>query len=158
MPSSTSGRRTGRDLREDNREIAPDVVHNSRHVPVDRLVHPREFRELITFVRVHVHHLLPPGEGPPVHRSKVLKRWIAGHPRVVLKTLPRYSPDINPLEQWWNYERAKLFNNRYFPTNRRLGGEECVQPNSNRGRSQIAVSVSRNAITLTMPSVAISYS
>ena len=52
----------------------------------------------------------------------MLKRWIAGHPRVVLKTLPRYSPDINPQEQWWNYERSKLLNNRYFPTNRRLGG------------------------------------
>ena len=52
----------------------------------------------------------------------VLKKWIAGHPRVVLKPLPRYSPDINPQEQWWNYERAKLLNNRYFSTNRRLGG------------------------------------
>ena len=61
-------------------------------------------------------------DNPPVHRSKVLKKWIADHPRVVLKPLPRYSPDINPQEQWWNYERAKLLNNRYFPTNRRLGG------------------------------------
>ena len=61
-------------------------------------------------------------DNPPVHRSKVPKKWIAGHPRVVLKPLPRYSPDINPQEQWWNCERAKLLNNRYFPTNRRLGG------------------------------------
>ncbi|MDG6933746.1 MAG: IS630 family transposase [Nitrososphaerota archaeon] len=61
-------------------------------------------------------------DNPPVHRSKVLKKWIAGHPRVVLKPLPRYSPDINPQEQWWNYERAKLLNNRYFGSNRKLDG------------------------------------
>ena len=59
---------------------------------------------------------------PPVHRSKVLKKWLATHPRVVLKPLPRYSPDVNPQEQWWNYERSKLLNNRYFGSNRRLGG------------------------------------
>ena len=61
-------------------------------------------------------------DNPPVHRSKVLKKWLAAHPRVVLKPLPRYSPDINPQEQWWNYERAKLLNNTYFVSNRRLGG------------------------------------
>ena len=85
-------------------------------------------------------------DNPPVHKSKVLKKWIAGHPRVVLKPLPRYSPDINPQEQWWNYERAKLLNNRYFPTNRRLGGEKCLQPDSNIQTAQIAALLSRNAI------------
>jgi hypothetical protein len=57
----------------------------------------------------------------PVHRSKVLKKWLAAHQRVVL-TLPRYPPDINHQEQWWNYERAKLLNNTYFASNRRHGG------------------------------------
>jgi hypothetical protein len=58
----------------------------------------------------------------PPHRSKVLKEWSAGHPRVVLRPLPRYSPYINQQEQWWNYERAKLFNNRYIGLNRKLVG------------------------------------
>ena len=61
-------------------------------------------------------------DNPPVHRSKVLKKWLADHPMVVLKYLPRYSQDINPQEEWWNYERAKLLNNTYFVSNRRLGG------------------------------------
>ncbi len=53
---------------------------------------------------------------------RFIEKLLEIHPRVVLKPLSRYSPDINPQEQWWNYERAKLLNNRYFPTNRRLGG------------------------------------
>ena len=61
-------------------------------------------------------------DNPPVHRSKVLKKWLVGHSRVVLKPLLRYSPDINPQEQWWNYERAKLLNNHYFGLNRKLVG------------------------------------
>jgi transposase len=59
-------------------------------------------------------------DNPPVHISNMLKKWLATHQRVVL-TLPRYSPDINPQEQWWNYESAKLFNNTYA-SNRRPGG------------------------------------
>ena len=61
-------------------------------------------------------------DNPPVHRSKMLKKWPENHPKVVLKYLSRCSPDINPREEWWNHERAKLLNNRYFPTNRKLGG------------------------------------
>ena len=61
-------------------------------------------------------------DNPPVHRSKVLKKWLSDHPMVVLKYLPRYSPNINPQEDWWNYERAKLLNNHYFESNRRLNG------------------------------------
>jgi transposase len=52
----------------------------------------------------------------------VLKKWFAAHPRVVLRPLPGYSPDINPLEQWWNYERAELLNKTYFVSNKRPGG------------------------------------
>ena len=61
-------------------------------------------------------------DNPPVHRSKVLKKWLENHPKVVLKYLPRYSPDINPQEEWWNHERAKLLNNHYFGSNRKLDG------------------------------------
>lgn len=61
-------------------------------------------------------------DNPPVHRSRVLKKWLAKHPRVVLDHLPRYSPDISAQEQWWNYEKAKLLNNHYFDSNRKLNG------------------------------------
>jgi hypothetical protein len=39
-------------------------------------------------------------DNTPVHRSKVLKKWLAAHSRFVLKPLPEYSPDINPQEMW----------------------------------------------------------
>ena len=61
-------------------------------------------------------------DNPPVHKSKVLKKWITEHPKVVLNYLPRYSPDINPQEEWWNHVRSKLLNNHYFESNRRLNG------------------------------------
>jgi hypothetical protein len=61
-------------------------------------------------------------DNPPVHRSKVLKKWLAARPLVVLKPLPRYSPDIKPREQLWNYEQAELLNNTYFASNMRFGG------------------------------------
>ena len=32
-------------------------------------------------------------DNPPVHGSKVLKKWLENHPKVVLKHLPRCSPD-----------------------------------------------------------------
>ena len=103
-------------------------------------------------------------DNPPVHRSKVLKKWLVGHSRVVLKPLLRYSPDINPQEQWWNYERAKLLNNTYFninQTTRRCSpafrqeytarnGEECLQSIRHVRISQAAALLLRNAIMLPM--------
>ncbi len=50
----------------------------------------------------------------------MLKKWLADHPEVVMKYLPRYSPDSNPQENWWDHERKKLLNNHYFESNRSL--------------------------------------
>jgi len=56
----------------------------------------------------------------PVHKSGRVKGFLQNHPQVELRFLPAYSPDLNPQDQWWNFERKKLLNNRYFATPHQL--------------------------------------
>lgn len=53
-----------------------------------------------------------------VNKSKVLKKWIASHPRLLLNYMPRYPTDNNP-QDWWNHVRKKLHNNHYSEFKRR---------------------------------------
>ncbi len=66
-------------------------------------------------------HLLPhlPGkllviwDGAPIHRSKVVKQFLAagGAERVWLEQLPGYAPELNPVEGIWRYlKRVRLRN------------------------------------------------
>lgn len=55
-----------------------------------------------------------------VHKSKLVKRFLDKHRRIVFRFLPPYSPDMNPQEQWWNYQRRKFLNNRSFDSTRQL--------------------------------------
>lgn len=50
----------------------------------------------------------------PVHKARKVREFIERHPNIRLEFMPPYSPDLNPQEQWWNYERRKLLNNRNF--------------------------------------------
>jgi len=56
----------------------------------------------------------------PVHRSKLVKEWMIMHPRIKIKWLPPYSPDINPQELVWGYDRKKFLNNNEFVNGRQL--------------------------------------
>lgn len=56
----------------------------------------------------------------PVHKSGRVDRFLEKHSNLKLKYLPPYSPDVNLQEQWWNYERKKLLNNRYFDSTHQL--------------------------------------
>ena len=55
-----------------------------------------------------------------VHRSKKVKEFVGKHPNIRLEFMPPYSPDLNPKEQWWNYKRKKLLNNRNFSSPHQL--------------------------------------
>jgi hypothetical protein len=41
-------------------------------------------------------------DGLPAHRSKKVKKFIEQHPRLQIKRLPSYSPDLNPDEAVWS--------------------------------------------------------
>lgn len=56
----------------------------------------------------------------PVHKARKVNEFISKHPHIKLEFMPPYSPDLNPQEQWWNYERKKLLNNRNFSSTHQL--------------------------------------
>jgi hypothetical protein len=45
-----------------------------------------------------------------IHRSKIVQRWLAAHPRILVLHGARYSPQDNPVERIWGALRAWLAN------------------------------------------------
>jgi transposase len=45
-----------------------------------------------------------------IHHSKVVQRWLASHPRIVVLHGARYSPHDNPVERIWGALKAALAN------------------------------------------------
>ena len=43
-----------------------------------------------------------------IHHSKIVQRWLAAHPRVVVLHGARYSPHDNPVERIWGVLKAWL--------------------------------------------------
>ena len=46
-------------------------------------------------------------DGDPAHRSRVVKKWLKDNHVPVLEC-PRNSPDLNPIENVWNYMKNKV--------------------------------------------------
>jgi transposase len=46
-----------------------------------------------------------------IHRSKLVQRWLTGHPRLLILHGARYSPHDNPVERIWGAPKAWLANN-----------------------------------------------
>ena len=69
------------------------------------------------YLRVFDHHMLPFSDirrcnhfvqdGDPAHRSRVVKKWLKDNHVPVLER-PRNSPDLNPIENAWNYMKNKF--------------------------------------------------
>ena len=70
-----------------------------------------------SYLRVLDHHMLPfrdirrcnhfMQDGDPAHRSRVVKKWLKDNHVHVLEC-PRNSPDLNPIENAWNYMKNKV--------------------------------------------------
>lgn len=50
----------------------------------------------------------------PVHKCPEVREYLRKHPNIQLRFLPPYAPKLNPEEEWWNYQRRKLLNTKYF--------------------------------------------
>jgi transposase len=48
------------------------------------------------------------------HHAKLLKLFLKNHPKLEIKYLPPYSPDLNPVERVWWYMRKNITHNRYL--------------------------------------------
>lgn len=46
-------------------------------------------------------------DGLPAHRSRKEKDFLAKHPRLQIRRLPPYSPDLNPNEGVWSYVKVR---------------------------------------------------
>ena len=56
----------------------------------------------------------------PVHNAKKVRAFLAENDRISLKFLPKYSPDLNPIERFWGYIRKKFLNCKSPPTLEKL--------------------------------------
>ena len=59
-------------------------------------------------------------DGSRTHKALKVKSFLEKHPRLELKPLPAYSPELNPKEYWHAFMRKKLLNNRPFASARAL--------------------------------------
>jgi len=55
-------------------------------------------------------------DNSPVHHCKKVKEFLDKKPRINIICLPKYSPEMNPKENFWNYLRKKFLNNKLFET------------------------------------------
>jgi len=46
-------------------------------------------------------------DGLPQHRSLKVRKFVEKHPRLEIRRLPAYSPDLNPDEWVWNYLKTR---------------------------------------------------
>ena len=56
-----------------------------------------------------------------IHHSKIVARWLATHPRVVVLHGARYSPHDNPVERIWGALKAWLANSPTLTIQGRIG-------------------------------------
>ena len=56
-----------------------------------------------------------------IHHSKIVARWLATHPRVVVLHGARYSPHDNPVERLWGALKAWLANSPTLTIQGRIG-------------------------------------
>lgn len=48
------------------------------------------------------------------YRAKRVSEFVKNHPRIVLKFLPSYSPNLNLIERLWLFFQKKILYNRYY--------------------------------------------
>lgn len=55
------------------------------------------------------------------HKTKSLEIWLKNNQRVKIKYLPKYAPEINPMERHWWYMRKEATKNKVFESK-----QECL--------------------------------
>ena len=66
------------------------------------------------------------------HTSEIVKIYQSLRPRIVLEYIPRYSPDLNPVEWEWHELRRVATHTKRFQS-----GDECFQAVSEHFKSRI---------------------
>jgi transposase len=76
-----------------------------------------EFTEYLSLIeRTHPAGIITiVADNGPAHISKGTAKWFKKHPRMKLLFLPKYSPQLNPVEKVWWFLKNRLFANRCYP-------------------------------------------
>lgn len=73
-----------------------------------------EFLELICKVYHHKELIVLHLDNAPYFHAKIVKKWLEGHPQIVISPLPAYAPNLNPIERLWRFVKGELVKNRYY--------------------------------------------
>jgi transposase len=70
--------------------------------------------EIIEFLRHSLRqlagHVFVIWDGGKIHRSKEVKEFLSGQPRLHVYRFPGYAPELNPIEQVWTHGKRDLSN------------------------------------------------
>jgi transposase len=103
-------------LTRDHLSASSALTTNGRvlmHIQAEALRGPRVVRFLKHLLRQIPGKMLVIWDGSPIHRSKVVKAFLAegGAARLWLEQVPGYAPELNPVEGVWRYlKRVRLRN------------------------------------------------
>jgi transposase len=61
----------------------------------------------------------------PIHRSKIVSKFVKEHEWVELFYLPPYSPEYNPIELFWKWLKRKIYGSNGFNSIEQLIG--CIR-------------------------------
>ena len=74
-------------------------------------------------------------DGSSIHsKSRKVRAYLAGHPEIVVETLPGYAPELNPVEYFWSALKGKPFANLAPDTITQL--EQAIQRNHRKMRKR----------------------
>ena len=113
------------------------------HVPEEAFRGPR----VVGFLKHLLQHLtgklLVIWDGAPIHRSKVVKQFLAagGAERVWLEQLPGYAPELNPVEGIWRYLKRVCLRNVCCRTLAELRYELRLATANLRHKAQVLASL-----------------
>ncbi len=48
-------------------------------------------------------------------KAKIVRKWLKEHPKLEIKYLPPYGPNLNLIERFWRFVKEKLVKNSYYP-------------------------------------------
>jgi transposase len=115
------------------------------HVQQCALRGPRVVHFLRHLLRHIPNKLLVIWDGAPIHRSRVVKEFLAqgGAKRLWLEQLPRYAPELNPVEGIWRYLKRVLMRNLCCRTLDELRYELRLATANLRHKAQVLASLPR---------------
>jgi transposase len=73
--------------------------------PVGKIYPQHQYQEVVILI-----------DNAPWHRGKPIDEALGENPHVKFKRLPRYSPQLNPIERFWKKLRRRATPNRLFDT------------------------------------------